>query len=365
MADYIARKAKIGFWHKLDFGSTGDIGEGTTTTANYTLLMEPEKIAGNKPTVSREEYQLTSAQGLIAERARSFTDAQSSLHHVKLGGVAIREQLPLLFFLALLKAAETDYTVPNPDNYQQVFTFFAKDSLPDFTNPYEPEGNSNPNVSPPLAIIAIDETGTTGSELVDVYSDCIVDTLDFSVNPNAQGTARFAQVDCTFAAGYHDGYPTSGDFTFPTPPAVVPYNNQNAFAFSITDAITYSGCFKEFRLTINNNVTSDCKTTGGRPTNLRVSPEAQIEFSLPYNSTTQALKNKFVEGTEATIKLSTGTTGQLGFLEIEGKGALINLETAIENNVWVLKGTLKCEQPASGEALKVTMCSLTQLIGVA
>jgi len=88
-----------------------------------------------------------------------------------------------------------------------------------------------------------------------------------------------------------------------------------------------------------------------------------VDFTIPANETTDALAGGLLAGTEQTVTLSTGETQKLGYLNIVAKGALVgNMDRIIENGVWVYKGQLKCELPSSGNALAVTVCSLTQII---
>jgi len=361
MADYLSRKSKVGMSFKPVWGASGDIGGSLTANPTYTLLVEPSQLKST-PAVTREELQLTSATGLTVERARSVTDYTSGLHRLSFGGVAIRENLPLLLFLSLFKATETDDTVSEPDDFQQVFMPWADAGIPDFTDPFVTSANDNPNIKPPVCALVVDWLSGTNNGAT-YYNDCILNNLSLALNVNNQGIARFLNVTGEFIAANIYENANGTDSTFPAAPSIVTYNNASAFTFSIAGAITYSGCFKTYNLTINNNVTSDCRTTGGRANNFRISPEYMVDFTLPANDTTAALATAFLAGTETTITLSTGSTGVPGYLNIVAKGAMVgNLERMIENGVWVYKGQLKCELPSSGNSLAITACSLTQLI---
>lgn len=359
--DYLARKSQAGIKMKTSWGAASDIQELDNLTA--TLLIDPAQMKDNASVV-REEMQLTSAAGLIVERARSVTDYTSGLHRFSFGGVAIRDSLPYFLFLALFKVTETDITVPDPDNFQQVFIPWAQTDMPDFTDPFSGTGTAGANTKPPLCSVVYGYSNSNyGYTALD---DAILNSLVFSVNVNNQGIARYAQVSGEFVGAKITKNFDYSTLAFPAPPDPKKnYNDdQNAFSFSLAGTVSYTGCFKTFQLSINNNVSSDCKTTGGRANNFRINPEYMVDFTIPYNSVTEPLAAGCLAGTEQTVTLTTGTTSTLGYLNIVAKGALVgDLEKIIENGVWVYKGQLKCELPASGNALAVTMCSLTPLIG--
>jgi len=360
MADYIARKTRVGLGLKDSWGSVGDWGVGLSNP-DFTLLVDPAQL-NNAPAVVREELQLTSATGLITERSRSVTDYTSGIHRLGFGGVAIQDQLPLFLWLALFKATETDLTVPNPDNFQQVFFPFADTDIPDFTDPFTPPAGGSTNTKPPVASLVVDWL-TGHNSGATTYDDCILNSLTLALNVNNQGIARFLNVSGEFACAKIAEDANGSGFSFPTAPAITTYNNASPFTFTLAGSASYTGCFKSFQLNINNNVTSDCRTTGGRVNNYRISPEYMVDFTIPVNETTDILAGGLLAGTEQTITLSTGTTQTLGYLNIVAKGALTgDVKRMIENNVWVYKGQLKCELPSSGNSLTVTMCSLTQLI---
>lgn len=361
MADYLARKAKVGMSYKATWGVSGDIGGALSADPAYTLLVDPAQLKST-PAVTREELSLTSATGLTVERARSVTDYTSGIHRLGFGGVAIQDQLPHLLFLALHKVTETDITAPTPDNYQHAFVPWADAGIPDFTSPFDPANSASPNTKPPVVSLYVDWMAGHNNGAT-YYNDAIINNLTLSLNVNNQGIARFVNVSGEFACAQITEDADGTDSTFPAVPAITTYNNANAFTFTIAGTASYSGCFKTYQLSINNNVTSDCRTTGGRVNNYRIAPEYMVDFTIPVNETTDALAGGLLAGTEQTITLSTGTTSNLGYLNIVAKGALVgNMERMIENNVWVWKGQLKCELPSSGNSLAITMCSLTQLL---
>jgi len=357
--DYLARKARVALRLKSTWGSTGDLAAADTLTS--LLLIEPSQMKST-PSVTREEMSLTSAAGLTPERARSVTDYTSGIHRFGFGGVAIQDTLPYLFFLALFKASETDDTAATPDDFQQVFIPWADTAVPDFTDPFDPASSASPNTKVPSCNLLWDwlQTDVGGT----VLNDAILNTLSLALNVNNQGIARFLQVSGEFVgAGLVENF-DSTSVTFPgSAPAITTYNNATPFTLTLAGTVSYSGCFKTYGLTINNSVSSDCRTTGGRPNNWRISPEYMVDFTIPCNDTTDTLAGGLLAGTEQTITLSTGTSLSPGYLNIVAKGALVgNLERVIENNVWVYKGQLKCEKPSSGNSLAVTVNSLTQLL---
>lgn len=357
-ADYLGRKSRVALKWKTTLGTSSDITAGDYLTA--VLLIDPAQMKST-PAITREEMQLTSATGLTVERARSITDYTSGLHRFGFGGVAIQDTLPYLFFMALMKMTETEVTAPTPDYYQHAFIPWADAGIPDFTDPWDPTATASPNTKPPLVSIYYDwlQTAQGGT----VLNDALLNSLVFSVNVNNSGVARFANITGEFIGGAISENFDSGSVSFPSKPTETVYNNATAFTLTLAGTVSYSGCFKSYSLSINNNITSDCRTTGGRANNFRIAPEYMVDFTIPCNDTTDTLASGLLAGTEQTITLSTGTTQNLGYMNIVAKGALVgNLERMLENNVWVYKGQLKCELPSSGNSLAVTVCTLTQLI---
>ena len=358
--EYLGRKSRVAMRYKAGFGSTVDLD--AADAANIILLVDPAGLK-KSPAVVREELQLTSATGLTPERARSFTDTKSGLHRFSFSGPAIRDSLPHLLFLALFKATETDLTVPNPDNFQQVFVPWT-DSLtyaPDFTDAFDPASSASTNVKLPSVNLIYDylTTAAGGS----VLNDAILDNLNIDIAVNNSGVARFVQVSGDFVGAAYEENFDSTSISYGTAPEIVTYNNASAFTFSLAGTVSYTGVFKSYRLSIQNKVTSDTKTTGGRATNLRITPSFMVDFSIPVNETTAALRNGLVAGTEQTVTLTTGTTSTLGYLSIVAKGVLVgDVEPVLENGIWTYKGQLQCELPSSGNSLTVSICSLTQLL---
>ena len=357
--DYLSREARVGLRLKSAWGLAGDLAAADTLTSY--LLIEPSQMKST-PSITREEMQLTSATGLTPERARSVTDYSSGIHRFGFGGVAIQDTLPYLLFLALFNASETDDTAATPDDFQQVFFPWADSGVPDFTDPFDPASSASPNTNVPSCNLIWDwlTTDVGGT----VINDAIINSLSLALNVNNQGIARFLQVTGEFVgAGLVENFNSTSVSWPAAPPAITTYNNATPFTFTLAGTVSYSGCFKTYGLSINNNVTTDCRTTGGRPNNWRISPEYMIDFTIPCNDTTDTLAGGLLAGTEQTITLSTGTSLSPGYLSIVAKGALVgNVERVIENNVWVYKGQLKCELPSSGNSLTVTINSLTQLL---
>jgi hypothetical protein len=80
--------------------------------------------------------------------------------------------------------------------------------------------------------------------------------------------------------------------------------------------VDYSAeCIRRVELQINNNVTSNCKTTGGKANQYDISPEYKLIVSLDYNATTEKIPYDFVQGVTATMNWSNdaadaGTDGK-------------------------------------------------------
>jgi len=86
------------------------------------------------------------------------------------------------------------------------------------------------------------------------------------------------------------------------------FNNTDLWGFSYGGtALTIGGvdysaeCVRRVELQINNNVTSNCKTTGGKANQYDIAPEYKILITLDYNATTEKLLKDFQEGATAAL----------------------------------------------------------------
>ena len=138
--------------------------------------------------------------------------------------------------------------MPNPDNYQQVFTPWAESGIPDFTDPYTTGGGGSTNTKPPLAGLVVDWL-TGHNSGATTYEDCTINTLTLSLNVNNQGIARFLNLSGEWVAAKIAEDANGTGFTFPALPALTTYNNASAFTFSLAGTVSYSGCFKSYQLT--------------------------------------------------------------------------------------------------------------------
>lgn len=284
----------------------------------------------------------TSVTGLMIERTRSLTDITSGMPKVDFSMPADLQNIAPLFYLALGNTTEV-ITTP----YQKVITPAWTSAVPDYSS-------DNATAVPPVWTLA----GYRYSSALDAWllEDAILNTMSFSIDFNARGVAKLAQVSGQFVGS---AITYEGELTQALSDAYTSTwlnDSDDAFTLTLAGIITDTVCIKRYTLTINNNVTSDCKTTGGKANNYKLNPEITCEIVIPYNSATYAGMKLALDGTETTMTLSKGTTGQTGYVNVVTKGRIIgNPHPADSGGYQDMTLTLRCEKPSSGHAITVTV----------
>ena len=142
-----------------------------------------------------------------------------------------------------------------------------------------------------------------------ILENAIIDNLTLSIEPNATGQDKYVkmngvwvgraiQPEQNFTTTWfnEDGsaYSNSYSPTF--------YNTGTTSWFTMDAAdlvvggVNFGGCFRRFSMTLNNNITSDCVTTGGKPNNYKRNRTLTFSVDIPYNSTTYQAVKSFKDG---------------------------------------------------------------------
>lgn len=333
MSDILARKTRVGIYPQGTFGTAISANEDYETLLWDALSVVPESNA----IVS--SFDLTSSLGLVTERARTITDRLSELKRMGFSAPADRYNLALYFVAALQKVTEINSTP-----FQKVITPLALTTVPNFVS-------SNVSTGAYLYTLIHHSTGINDAVRM---GTAIIDQLNFVVDFLANGVARYAQINGQWVGTTINENGDPGG-TWTNDSGVNYYNSGTKMQVNIAGAITASDiCVRNYQLSINNNVTSDCKTTGGQANNFKIAPTYQVTLDIPYNSATYLLLEDYLVGTETTITLTTGTTGQAGFLEIVAKGRIAESPLSYSGDYRSNNLVLNVEQ-SSGSALTVTM----------
>jgi hypothetical protein len=216
-------------------------------------------------------------------------------------------------FVAALQSVTEGATTP----YTKVITSAAKSGTIDFA------GNEG------FLFTIADEKLISGTDYSDtaLLRNALLDTFEFSVEPNSRGIARLAKISGTWRGGTNtiltDSY-LSG--TLGAMPTTGFFNGK--FTLTLTyGGVTFSDiCFKRFTFRVENNLMSDCRGTAGVPLNFKIMPRYFIEIDLPYldNSDYAYMQNTYkASSQEITVDLSTGTPGASGHLKIDSDSGVV------------------------------------------
>lgn len=335
-ADILSRSQVLGWFPQSDAATPGD------AATNY----EPLKVNADSVTVDGDidysQNDITSATGLMIERARSITDSVSGSPKIDFSMPADLYNLAPLIYLALGSATEVT-TTP----YQKIIAPSWLASVPDFAS-------ATHAGIPPLWTLA----GYRYAAASDGYilTNALLNTLNIDIDFNARGVAKLMQVSGQFLGkSLSLGQNLSGTFD-QTYTSTFLNDSDDTFALTIAGILTLTPCIKRYSLRINNNIFVDCKTTGGAAENYKMNPEIITEITIPYNSTSYAGVASAVAGTETTFTLSKGGTGVTGYVNIVTKGRIIGNPQPTGNSGYQdLTFTMRCEKPASGSPITVTI----------
>ena len=166
-----------------------------------------------------------------------------------------------------------------------------------------------------------------------ILEDAIISELNLEWDFNANGIARWIQMSGAWVGSELNFEQTMVGTTVDT--TLTPYNRAESYSFTTltVNSVDWSSMIvRRFSFNVNNNVTSNSKTTLGKAANYDVKPEYTSTFILDYNDTTEKVLNDFQDGTGtngapvivvATIASSTTATLDGGLSIACVKGVLM------------------------------------------
>jgi len=251
------------------------------------------------PDVQIDQINSISQNGTHKELERFFIDEASGMPTLPIAGIADKKEMaPLLVsaFQAVSEAATTPY----------LKTITAAG----LTGPVDWAGNGGY-----LFTVAINQGASADDGII--LENGIVDTLNIVWDLNARGQARMASYSGTMK--FNDiKYEQTLSGTWTNTSAIQSFFNKTSLwgvtydsipTFTV-DSVDYSAqCIRRVELQINNNITSNCKTTGGKANQYDWAPEYKVLFSLDYNSATEKILADFQTGAVATFTWSNDTAG--------------------------------------------------------
>lgn len=271
------------------------------------------------PAVTIEDYGLTSQKGLNYEASNFYVDARSGLPKLSFSG-QLDKYTAAPHLIAALQAVTENAVTP----YSKTITSGFTAGTIDF--------NAGSGYLHTLAI----NQGASADDGI-ILENAVIDTLNLTFDFNSKGVARLVQIDGSWVGNEMNFEQTlSGTWVETT---FTPFNNTDAFGFATftVDSVDWSSqCIRRMVFSINNNVSSNCATTAGKPNQYDFAPEYTWTVVLDHNSTTEKLMGDFLGG--AFIDIDFGNTLYLAAGGSEGSFGIDTPSCRINGNPYAYNG---------------------------
>jgi len=238
------------------------------------------------PDVQVDQFNVTSQNGIHSESERFFVDYTSGLPTIPFSGTCEKATMAMFLVGAFQGVGEASSTP-----YLKTIVCGGLTSPIDFA--------AGSGFLHTLALVQGD-----GDDGV-ILSDAIIQNLNITWDLNSRGVARLVNMSGAWVGRLLEYEQTvNGDWANATIAQTGFFNNTDTWYF---DTLTVGGvdykaeCVRRVELQINNNVTSNCKTTGGKANQYDTAPEYKMMIDLDYNATTEKLLMDFPTG--ATVSL--------------------------------------------------------------
>ena len=255
------------------------------------------------PDVQVDQFNVTSQNGIHYESERFFVDSTSGMATVPFSGTCEKATMAPFLVAAFQVVAEA---VGTP--FEKTITCGG------LTSPIDFAGDAGY-----VFTIAIDQGGSADDGII--VENCIIDNLNLVWDLNSRGITKLVNMTGAFKGNEINYEQTLNGVWTNTTIAQSFFNNTDAWGVNFggllltIGGVDYSAqCIRRFELQINNNVTSNCKTTGGKSNQYDIAPEYKVLLHLDYNEVTEKIIKDYQEGVAATMNWSndsadTGATG--------------------------------------------------------
>ena len=248
------------------------------------------------PDVQVDQFNVTSQNGIHYESERFFVDATSGLPTIPFSGTCEKATMAP-FLVGALQAVTEAGTTP----YLKTITCGGIASPVDFAAD-----------AGFLHVIAVDQGGTDDGVIL---YNAIIQNLNIVWDLNARGVARLVNMNGAWVGNEMTYEQTLNGTWVNATIAQSFFNNTDAWTFTLAGALTIDGtdysaeCIRRVELQINNNVTSNCKTTGGKANQYDIAPEYKFIITLDYNATTEKILKDYTTGANALVIWTNDSSG--------------------------------------------------------
>lgn len=337
-ADILSRSRAYGFLEQSAWGTPGGL------LSTYEALRIDANSGQLDMDLDTSQNDTTTTTGVIIERARSITDSVTGLPKFSYTMPVDRQNLAIHLAAALHNVKEVNAT-----GYQKTFTPLMETEVIDFST----ITNKEPHVYTLAGYFG------AGQDTKAFLLECaIINSLGLTIDFNARGVSRFMQLSAQWVGNELNLEQDISQNAFSNSYTSVWMNQSSGFSFDIAGLANLTDvCIKRYSLNINNNVFSDCKTTGGKANNYKVNTEITCEVVIPLSGTVIPIFPTVQNGTEATFTLDSAiTTGNAGHFNVITKGRIINsVIHGDANGYQEMTLTMRCEKPDSGSSCTIVL----------
>jgi len=304
MAKVLSKQERMGFLQQADWSTPQSAG------ANFrTIQWIDSGSTIPEPDVQVDQFNSQGAYGIHKESERFFVDKISGLPTIPFSGLCDKSTIAG-FLVAAFQAVSEAAGTP----FEKTITAGG------LTGPIDFNGGSGY-----LFTIALDQAASADDGVI--LENAIIQNLNLNWDLNARGIARLVSMSGSWVGNELNYEQTlNGTWTNATQTQDGLFNNTDTWTVKhgslllTIGGVDYSAeCIRRVELQINNNVVSNCKTSGGKANQYDISPEYKLMVHLNYNSVTEKLLKDFQDDVDATMNwsndsLDAGADGAWSFV---------------------------------------------------
>ena len=332
MAEKHGKQLKVGVAYQSAWASP----KGITDT--YKLMPYDVGSVSVEPGVLIEQLNYYQSAGIMDAKNRSTIDFTTDLHRIRFSGVVELTRLAPHLAGAFQSVTES----ASVDTYDKDFT--PADTVLDFSN--------DDGV---LHTIAVSHIAASDGVILE---NALIDELTLSVDNTASGIGQVMQMSGTWVGNEMNTEQNLSGATFSALPStfvlLTDHTNTNNATWTLNMTIgedTFSDvCWRRFECRINNNVTSDCKKTNGKPGNYRIAPEIMYTIDIPYNDSTYTVFRDYQQGSNVAFDFGNGAaTSTVGQIKFDGENGIITENPNVyDGDYLAVRVTFKALRPSAG-----------------
>jgi len=253
-------------------------------------------IAGTirvEPTVTSNQFNYYAAAGIMDSQTRKYIESTTGLKTISYDFIVNLNTVAPHFAGAFLESTEDLIIAPKLKTYTPV------DTVVDFASLTDPTSDDTA-----LHTIAISNIAASDGIKLE---DAIVESLTITADNTASGTDMLWRGSVTWIGRVMTDSVNLSGATFTALPTA-DYIKSGDCTLNMTIGATdlSDTCWRRFTFNYNNNTAPDCMTTDGKAGQYKIAPEITIEVDIPYNTTSFAVLDNYVDGDNIAFDFGNG-----------------------------------------------------------